>query len=258
MLKISFTHRMQCCYLLAGCFLWLLSACTKVKAPTGTASLNIINAVPGSSPLITNFSNSGPFLFVSANIMTYKSYTPTNNHFSSFSGRVPLALYQFPDTLATDAPLIKINLDLPVGSTSTLFAAGTVAKPDTMMITENLPYHPEGDSTTCIRFVNLLAGSAPVKVVMKGKTGAAEAGSLAYKQVTAFKYYPVNAAQEEYTFEFRDVATGVLIADYTSTLIHYPTPGQAHAWTYKNCTLALMGVAGGTGSLAPATYIFKY
>lgn len=254
MLKIFSTHRTMLSYILAGCLLWLLPACSKVKTPPGTASLNIINAIPGTSPLITNFSGGAPFLFISANMMYYKAY----NHFSSFSGPVPVALYQFPDTLATDAPLIKIKLDLPLGATSTLFATGTLAKPDTMLVTENLPYHPEGDSTTCIRFVNLSAGSNPVKVVIKDKSGAAEAGSLAYKQITAFKYYPINVEQEEYTFEFRDVATDALVAAYTTSFIHHPTPEQGNAWVYKNCTLALIGIPGETGAIGQTTLIFKY
>jgi hypothetical protein len=254
MLKRSSTHRTLLSYIMAGCLLWLLPACSKVKTPPGTASLNVINVIPGSSPLITNFSGGAPFLFISANTLYYKSY----NHFNSFSGRVPLALYQLPDTLSTDAPLLNINMDLPVGSTSTLFVTGTLAKPDTMMVRENLPYHPEGDSTTCIRFVNLSAGSNPVKVVIKGKTGAPEAGSLGYKQITAFKYYPINAAQEEYTFEFRDAVTDALVATYTTTFIHYPTPGLQNAWIYKNCTLALVGIPGGTGVLAPGTLLLRY
>lgn len=246
-------------YLIPCLMVSLLMACAKDKVAPGTASLTIINAVPDSRPLVTNFNGGNPFDYYLAVQLDYKvPFNPLVNRFRSYSGSQPLWLYQYPDTTDKNTPLFKLTLDLPIGATRTLFLTGTVNTPDTVFTNDVLPYHPLGDSTTGLRFVNLSPGSAPVKVVIKNKTGDAEVSSLPFKGVTGFRNYPVNAALEDYVFEFRDAASNTLITSFTTNGIHYPLPGGVHQWVFRNWTLALVGLPGGTNGQEQTIMAFSY
>lgn len=230
----------------AGCIIiLLLAACAKEKTVPGTASLTIINAVPDSRPLVTNFSGTSPIRYYLANQLRYNTFMLANR-FSAYSGRQPLALYQYPDTTDKNQPLFNLMLDLPVSSMHTLFLTGTVAAPDTVFASDAVPFHPLADSSCGFRFVNLSPGSAPVKVTIREKSGAPEVSSLPYKSITSFMNYPVDAAQEDMVFEFRDAATSQLITTCRIDGVHNPAPGTTSNWVYKNYTLALVGVPGGT------------
>jgi hypothetical protein len=98
-----------------------------------------------------------------------------------------------------------------------------------------------------IRFVNLSPGSAPVSVDIQGGANGSEAASLPYKSITAFKDYPATPAVSAYTFEFRDLASGALLASY-----------RVNSTPYLNYTIALEGIPGvGTGATAQAAYLIN-
>ncbi|MBC9932868.1 DUF4397 domain-containing protein [Chitinophaga qingshengii] len=243
----------------AGCLLiLLLAACSKDKTKPGTASLTIINAVPGSRPLVTNFSGTQPIQYNIANQVQYGVVELLHNYFSSYAGSQPLALYQYPDTTEKSKPLFNLMLDLPVGAMRTLFLTGTVDAPDTLFTTDVVPYHPLGDSVCGFRFVNLSPGSAPVKITIKDKNGVPEVASLPFKGITGFRNYPVNAAQEDYTLEFSDAATGQLITSYTTVGVHNPPPNSIEAWAYQNYTFALIGIPGGTNGQEQKVLRIRY
>jgi len=82
-----------------------LSACTKdVVNPRASTSLTIVNAIPGSDNLVTNFTgNSGSKVtdilkwYRNAMQISYDNYA----EFSSYSGATYLALSQISDTMHT-------------------------------------------------------------------------------------------------------------------------------------------------------------
>nr|WP_295864162.1 DUF4397 domain-containing protein [uncultured Chitinophaga sp.] len=244
-------------YFAASLLMLLLTACAKEKTAPGTASLTIINAVPGSQPLIGNFSGGSPIHYYLANQFRYNTFL-LSNRMSAYSGRQPLAIYQYPDTTDKSQPLYNLVLDLPIGSMHTLFLTGTLTQPDTLFVSDGVPYHPLGDSSCSFRFVNLSPGSAPVKVTIAQKNGPPVVSSMSYKGLTGFLNYPVNAAQEDMVFEFRDVATDQLITTYRVDGIHYPAPGTNSPWVYSNYTLALVGLPGGTNGQGQTILSIRY
>ncbi|NIG55426.1 DUF4397 domain-containing protein [Chitinophaga sp. Cy-1792] len=237
----------------------MLMSCGKQDVlPRQAAAVNIMNAVVGSSYLATNFKGGLPYDYYYTFVLGYADASLPTRHYSMNAGEQPIWIYNYPDTTAKDEPLVKLNLHLAAGSIHMVYVTGTLAKPDTLLTEESLPYHPAGDSTTSIRFINLSPGSGPVKVVQRGKS-APEAASLPFKTQSAFITYPVNAHLDEYVFEFRDAATDALITTFTTTGVHYPPPSSGQQpWLYQNRALALIGIPGGTGKQKQQVMIVKY
>ncbi len=237
----------------------MLFSCGKATImPKDAASLNIMNAVVGSQWLATNFKGGTPYDFYNTLNLQYADPSFTTKHYSSYSGEQPLWIYNYPDTTEKDLPLLKLILQLPAGSIHSLYVTGTLAQPDTMFVEEHLPYHPLGDSTTSIRFINLSPGSQPLKVTIQGKSSP-EAASIAYKTMSNFITYPVNVPQADDVFEFRDAASDALITTFTATGIHYTGPSvQPHPWLFRNNALALIGIPGGTGAQRQRVIVVNY
>lgn len=224
---------------------WVLAStllsCSKQTA-TPLASLNLINAVPGSTPsLVTNFSGTTPIVwYKTALTLVYGTVATASQGLSFSSGQQQLAIYRYPDTTAHSTPLFNLDLNLQPGNSYSLFLTGTLTAPDTLLTTDLLPYYPVSDSSLGIRLVNLSAGSAPISVNIAGSANGSETGSLSYKGITSFKKYPATAAAvNQYNFEFRDAASGVLLASYSLTGINSLA---ANTRRYRNFTLAFMGL----------------
>ncbi|HEX9513050.1 MAG TPA: hypothetical protein VF939_21320 [Puia sp.] len=218
-----------------------LLSCGKSNPLPGTASLTVVNALAGSNSLATNFSNT--------QATSWDAMIDFGNfqEFSSYSGIQPLALYQVPDTLPKSAPMFVLSLNLPVNTIHSLFLTGTTSAPDTLLVTDTPPYHAAADSSMGIRFVNLSPGSAPVSVDIQGQANGSEAASLPYKSLTAFRNYSATSVVTGYNFEFRDAASGALLASYTLT------PAA-----YRNYTIALEGLPGvNTGATAQAAFLIS-
>jgi hypothetical protein len=231
----------------------LLSAisCKKNNATAqGTAALTVINAVVGSAPLITNFSGSYQLNYSMAQKLSYGSYNATVNEFSAYDGTARLALYQIPDTTDHSIPLYNLNLKLPVKTIHTLFLTGKVATPDSLLLTDNPPYHTASDSSMGIRFVNLSAGSVPVNVTLSTTTTMSEFSNIAYKGSTDFKNYPTIRVISSYTFQVRNASTNAVISSFTFSGINNGTGSNLsnNNYRFRNFTLALIGQPGGTGS----------
>jgi len=233
------------------------ASCSKQSGPLPPSSLTIINAVVGSAPLVTNFSGTDPITwYLGADKIAYNTFSTSdyydNNQMASRSGRQKLALYQYPDTLQKDKPLFNLTLNLLSGSINPLFLTGTVDTPDTLFTTDKLPLYAVSDSAAGIRFVNLSHNSAPISINIAGKSSS-EVTTLPYKGITEFKSYPATQDISSYTFEFRDAATGALLTTYTADGINNSESDPyalSKIWRYKNTTLALLGLAGGSGEAA--------
>jgi hypothetical protein len=231
----------QACRLPALLLLATLFSCGKSSPLPGTASLTVVNAVAGNYALATQFSNDPAISW--STMITFASY----QEFSSYSGIQPLVLYQVPDTLPKSAPLFSFTLNLPVNSIRSLYLTGTTSAPDTVFTTDAPPYHPMTDSSMGIRFINLSPGSAPVSVDIQGGANGSEAASVPYKSITAFRNYPATSVVTGYNFEFREAASGILLASYALT----PAP-------YHNYTIAVAGLPGvNTGPTAQAAFLIN-
>lgn len=234
----------------------LLASCNKDVTTAGTASLSIINAIPGSNDLLPNFRQDGAILYRQAAILRYKNFFMTDNRIRYYSGQQRLRIYQMPDTTSKDQPLFDLQLDLPVGSIHTLFLTGSPDAPDTVMISnEQIPFFPQSDSAMAIRFVNLSKGSAPVSINIKGFADGSEVQSLGYKAITGFIKYPVNLQLQNYVFEFRDAATGTLLGSFTTQGLQQTSPNP---WVFKSFTIAFTGIPGATGATAPDVFLVPH
>jgi len=56
----------------------------------------------------------------------------------------------------------------------------------------------------------------------------------------------------------RDAVSGALLGSYITEGIYHQNTIYAHPWMYKNFTLALVGIPGGTGVNAPAVMLVRY
>jgi hypothetical protein len=175
-------------HILISAIVFALASCSKQSTPPGTASLTLINAVPGSTPsLVTNFGGTGPITWYNNALKLVYGTAGNTNQTGSYNGVQKLAIYRFPDTLVQSKPLFNLTLDLKQGAIYTLFLTGTLTNPDTLFTTDTPPYHPPTDSTLGIRFVNLSPGSTPVSVNIAGNANGSEVSSLPFKGITGYK-----------------------------------------------------------------------
>jgi hypothetical protein len=179
------------------------------------------------------------------------------NQYAVNGATQPLALYQYPDTLAHSKPLFNLLLPFSPGENRTLFLTGTLAQPDTLFVTDKLPYHPFADSSIGLRFVNLSPGSAPVIVRINGLSSNPVTGSLPFKGITGFMNVPATAATGSYVVEFYDQATNTLLGNYTLGNVGATTGNNS--WRYFNFTLALQGLPGVTsGATAQSVFLIRH
>ena len=225
---------------------FIFSSCKKEQSTPGTSSLTLINAVVGSSALISNYGNTDSLTYYAgAQTLYYGSYSSSTNIVSSYSGLVSLSLYQSTDTTKKSNPLYHLDLNLPVGTIHTLFLTGTVSAPDTLFTTDTPPYHPPGDSSVGIRFVNLSPLSSPISINIKNNSATPEIASLSYKRITDFKSYAATSKISSYVFEFRNAASGTLLASYTLSNINAATS----LVRFRNVTIAVKGIGDGSGPM---------
>lgn len=257
-------------YILSTVLLPLLLCCSKKNnsVPQGLASLSLINSVVGSNLLIPNFSGSYtlPGSYLSGNFITYGYYygyasgATTGNQMTLQSGLQRLALYQYPDTLPASKPLLNFAFTLTAASINSLFLTGTVTSPDTLLTVDHPPYHSVTDSSAGFRFVNLSPGSSPISVNIQGEPDGSKVTSLPYKGITGFTSLPATSGISSYTFEFRDAATGTLLASYLADGIdnNGSDPNNpANNWRFRNFTLALLGLPDGAGAEAQTVLLIN-
>lgn len=225
----------------------IIASCrkTEIQAP-GVASLTIINAVPEINELVPNFSGTEtlPNYYYNAKRILYNTFQP-DYQLSAYSGEQRLVLYNYPDTLPKSTPVADLTLSLPVGSISTLFITGTAARPDTLFTADQPPYYLLTDTVMGVRFINLSPGSQPISINIQGEAAGSGISSLPYKGVSEFKRYPATSNISSYTFEFRDQASGKLLAVFLAKDVNNNSSNAddpVNKWRNRNCTLALLGL----------------
>lgn len=224
------------------------ASCTKEHVkPDGTASLTIVNGL-----IDTGYQA----LMVTSNELAGPPQTPVSptiskaifneaNEFGFMSGKRAVYLYTVRnDRLVTGPPLINLDIEFPNGYIGSLFIAGTLKQPDTLLVKDQPVYFPPADSSMGLRFVNLAQDSLPVSVNIKGQANGTEVNRLPFKGITEFKRYAANAATGSYVFEFRNSGTGELLASFTISNVNNPGTASANLWRYRNFTLVLCGVPG--------------
>jgi hypothetical protein len=245
----GFPNKIKVCYrAIVIMIIMAICSCKKTVYPPAGANLTIVNSVVGCYSLLTNFNGGGPLYYnKNAGQISYGLYYTPTDQFNNYSGVQHLALFNFPDTLKTDKPVVSLSINLPPGSIHTLFVSGTLTSPDTMFVSDNIPYHPSSDSTTSFRFVNLSKGSNPVSVNLTGDPSGSVVKNLPYKGITKFINFPATGNVGTYTFEFRDIATDTLIAKFNARdvgvpgMLYLPNPYQ-----FKSNTIELFGTPGTT------------
>jgi len=221
--------------------LLVLQACKKNDTfpPSTVASLSFVNATVGSSPVIVRINNPNT-IYSTLSAVNKLSYG-AGNLFSPVAGSTAFAVVQSTDTLHT---LFSGNLPLQNYNIYSFYLAGTVSKPDTVFIHENLPQYVKTDSVAGIRFINLSQNANAVSVDIKGQSNGSEVQSLNYKGRTGFKTYKADHTVASYVFEFRDATTGSLLATYTLSGVNNNSATVANTARFFNQTIALIG--GGT------------
>jgi len=221
-------------------YLIVLSCNKSSSGLISPASVNIVNAIATSKPLIPIFGTNGSIrYFASAQTVGYGS----SFLYSPLSGPNSLYIVQNSgvDTLLTDPKLLMFNgtLNLTASAIYSFFLAGDTTKPDTVFTQDNVPPY-YSDSSAGARFINLSPNSQPLSVNIEGNSNGSEVSSLPYKSISSFKKYAATSSivGKHYLFVIRDQAG--------DSLTSYP-------WSYtlfKNNTLVIAGYEDSTGSKA--------
>jgi hypothetical protein len=227
---------------------WTGCSKTNSGAPTySVASLNVVNALPTSAPLILvqgpissvigRFSGIGTLSYAGTAVLTPMSGSETL-----------IALQKNVDTASVTAQgggyMFNSELNLSAGNLYSLYITGAdTTSPDYLFVQDTLTQRT--DSTAGIRFVNLSAGSNPVSVDIHGQANGSIVPSLAYKSITSFMNFPATSAISSYVFEFRDATSGNLLASYTLTGVNTNSSTVANTVLFRNLTLALIGQPAG-------------
>lgn len=245
--------------LLFAAFMCFFISCKKEKTPDGAASLTVIHAVVGAKSLRTNFTGTNPINYSRANRLSYGTYSPLSNRYNTIPGNLSLGLYQEPDTLAKNQPLFLLNMNLPKGSINSLFLTGTLDAPESLLIQDQVPYYPAGDSAMGIRFINLSPGSDPISVNIGGMNPGSTVQSLAYKNTSDFIKFAIYQGQPDIVFEIRDKQTGDLLTQYKTNGVG--SIGQSYApntWLFRNFTIVIIGQKNGVGNAALKALLIPY
>lgn len=232
-MKSKFITFLFCCVILS------MAACKKdLKIPGGLTNITVVHALTDVPTLLVNTSGKAGVWNTLNNSYTGKvAYGASLGNPVQISIAKNLKIASATDTLGSiyHAPPDFSPL---AGDIYTLLIFGGAQTPQSVLIKENLT--ARADSTTGVRFINLVQNSKPIKVNIQNST-TTEADNLGYKSYSDFKGYDAKSKHPNYVFEFRDVATNNLLFSYVYVV----------ARTY-NVSLVLRGIAGGTGTNAIA------
>lgn len=231
-------------------------ACTKTNTPRGAASVTVVNAMAGNTSMAITFDPIDT-LVPAATQINYNA----SQQLSYYSGQQKCFLHEVDQTTSfpNPKPLLVLSLDLPISSTRSLFLTGTEAHPDTLFVDDKPFYFPVQDTSMGIRFVNLSPGSTPISVNIEGQSNGSTINSLSYKGITNFKSYPANAAVSNYVFEFRDAATGDLLATYSINEVNNPgMDASPNLWRFRNFTLVFNGLPDNNPDVPQGVFVVNH
>jgi hypothetical protein len=244
-------------YLSVALILSAAVSCKKDAKPEGAAGLTIVNAIPDSPRMLAHFDWEKPKTWLGMYMVDFDGYVPAN-HLAVPAREQRLQFYKYPDTMVTDKAVHQTTIHPAVGDISTLFLIGTLAQPETMMVTKTPPYYSSKDSLVGLRFANLSLGTAPVRVKISGQGVNMESSGLTYKGITDYIPVPATSKVVDVLVEFYDQASGALLADYK--LDGVGVPNMNNRWRYRSYTLALIKGPGAKhpGAAQIATLINDY
>ncbi|HWK07714.1 MAG TPA: DUF4397 domain-containing protein [Puia sp.] len=202
-------------------------SCHKSGTPVAPVSLNVVNAIAGSQPIIPVLGTTDTILYFSGALTV--GYASAQLY-SPLSGPNLLYVVQNTDTAPSKEKLFNGTLNLSAGAIYSFFLAGDTTKADTLLVQDHIPLY--NDSSAGVRFVNLSPGSQPINITLNGNpVSQTEFSGLGYKQISSFKTYAANSSVGgNYLFVIRDQATG-------DSLTSYPW----YYSLYKNNTLVISG-----------------
>jgi hypothetical protein len=229
-----------------------LLSCSKQLSPQvyPVAALNVVDALPNSAPLILIQGPIETAVGNFSNISSTLSYGSTAVLTTPGGAESFYAVQQNADTASISAQggdfMFSSTLNFTAGNMYSLFITGTdTSNPDYILLQDIPLVHI--DSTVGIRFVNLSTGSNPVSIDIQGQANGSVVTSLAYKSITGFQNFAATSSVSRYVFEFRDAASGNLLASYILGGVNTHSTTTANTVLFRNLTIALIGQpAGGT------------
>jgi hypothetical protein len=213
-------------------------SCTKLASlvkPEQMSSVNIINAVPNSTPLLASIGDSVDIsvYFSTATQIPYGSY----GEYSFKSGNEWSVIHQISDTVGS---FFQGDINFSADGVYSFFISGSAtqqSKPDTLLVRDSIPYHNLLDSTVEIRFVNLSQGSKSISIDLLGSSPGSVVSAINYRDITQFKAFPATSVISQYTFEFRDSYSDSILMTYNCSV----SP-------FQNLTIAIIGTEGSASS----------
>ena len=183
-----------------------LIGCHKSSSLQGPAAVNIINAIPGSQPLI-------PVLGTTAVISSYLNAANvpygTAGMYTPLGGSTTIYIVQDAagDTVAPEGHgtgVFSGAMSFEPYDIYSFFLARDTVGADTMLVRDRIPMFV--DSSAGVRFVNLSAPGQIFAVNVEGGVLGSEVSSLPYKGITSFIPHPGDSGPETigYLFVIRD------------------------------------------------------
>jgi enamine deaminase RidA (YjgF/YER057c/UK114 family) len=218
------------------CTITILTSCRKdAMKPNAVANINITNAVVDGEAVKVNCLNLSQFAVASGTSFI---------NFIIPSGSQRLYVYPISDSLR---PYYSRIVQADAGDIFSLFLSGQFPTVDTLLIKENIPSRT--DSTFGLRFINLSPNAPAVNVTLSTSVTVNEFANIAYMGATEFKTYAAPASTTtSYTFQVRNAVNNIILASSTIT----GTTNTTGIPRFRNITLVLRGLVGGTGTSAIA------
>lgn len=239
-------------YTSAILFLLAITSCKKELGPEVNAGLTVVNALPGTDQLLVHFKAEDVFndKTIAGMMVKYGFYTP-DNHLTIPIKEIPLTFYTYHAGTVEPKPVYQTRITPNAGDATTLFLFGTLAQPETLLITKMPPYHAAADSVMGLRFVNLSMDKIPVKIRISGEGIDQTLSNLAYKGATDYVGVKATLAVKDVKIEFYDQSSGVLLTSYTLNDVGAIVPQIANKWRYRNFTMVLSKDAQGNFTKDP-------
>jgi hypothetical protein len=201
----------------------LLAGCYKDKTDTTTYTVpfTVLNALATSFSdlLVVAGDNRTPFNKKAAvHFFSDDGYNITGLWYFGISGKEP-ALVQVYYRKDSTKPFFSKTISSVPGQRHNLMVTGTPEMPGYLYLHDQ-PQRP-ADSSTGIRFVNLVRNLPNICVNISGQPVGSEVADLPYLQASPFKLYNARTGQRSYIFEMVDKSTGEIVLSYPFTVVPF-------------------------------------
>lgn len=193
----------------------ILNSCKEddITKANFTRKLKVVNAIPSNGPGFLIEVNGKRSALDS---ITTLDYFPHNGSFTFDVGigkEIPIKIFNPSDTLS---PIIDTSYVFDATQNYSLFLSGLPGekKIDVTLVEDRMI--TVSDTAVALRFVNMSPNSREITVNLIGQEAGPQVTSLAYKEYTYFKLYPIKD-YGELCFEIRSSKTGELLSTYCCT-----------------------------------------